>query len=50
MLTQIQLNMLYDAFGKVQLVEMVMKDLGMDLKDIKKVKEALDKEIREKGL
>lgn len=46
MLFQVQLNMLYDAFGKVQLVEMVMKDLGMDLKDIQKVKEQIDTKLK----
>ena len=47
MLTQDQLNMLYDALGKVNLVEMVMKATRMDLEDIQKVKKALSDKIKE---
>lgn len=46
MLTQEQLNILYDALGKVELVEMVMKAEGMDLEAIKKVKEDLSDKIK----
>ncbi len=46
MLNQNQLNMLYDALGKVELVEMVMKAQGMDLEAIKKVKEELSDKIK----
>ena len=42
-----QLNILYDSLGKVELVEMVMKAQGMDLKDIQKVKEAISNKIKE---
>ena len=41
------INVLYDALGKVELVEMVLKSEGMDLKDIQKVKEALSDKIKE---
>lgn len=41
-----QLNTLYDALGKVELVEMVMKAEGMDLEAIKKVKEELSDKIK----
>lgn len=46
MLNQNKLNMLYDALGKVELVEMVMKAEGMSLDDIQKVKEALSDKIK----
>lgn len=46
MMTQDKVNMLYDALGKVELVEMVLKSEGMDLKDIQKVKEALSDKIK----
>lgn len=42
-----ELNILYDAYSKVELVEMVMKSAGMDLKDIEKVKIALSDKIKE---
>lgn len=42
-----QVNILYDVLGKVELVEMVMKAQGMDLEDIKKVKEAISNKIKE---
>lgn len=45
--TQEQINILYDALGKVELVEMVMKSLGMDLEDIIKVKESISNKIKE---
>ncbi len=47
MLTQEQLNILYDALGKVELVEMVLKAQGMDLTDIQKVKEQISNKIKE---
>lgn len=42
-----QLNILYDALGKVELVEMVLKSLGMNLTDIQKVKEQISDKIKE---
>ena len=42
-----KLNILYDVLVKVQLVELVMKSEGMDLKDIQKVKEQLENKIKE---
>ena len=41
-----QINILYDTLGKVELVEMVMKELGMETKDIVKVKQALSDKIK----
>ena len=41
-----KVNILYDALGKVKLVEMVMKAQGMDLEDIKKVKESISEQIK----
>ena len=41
-----KVNILYDALGKVELVEMVMKSQGMDLEDIKKVKESISEQIK----
>lgn len=41
-----QINILYDALGKVELVEMVMKSQGMDLKDIQKVKEDISNKLK----
>ena len=46
MFDQTKINILYDALGKVELVEMVMKSQGMNLEDIKKVKEALSEQIK----
>lgn len=43
-------NVLYDALVKVQLVELVLKAEGMDTEDIQKVKGALEKKVKEKGL
>lgn len=45
-----QLNILYDALGKVELVEMVLKAQGMDLEDIQKVKEAISNKLKESSL
>lgn len=42
-----KLNILYDSLGKVELVEMVLKSLGMDLKAIQEVKEQISNEIKE---
>ena len=42
-----QLNILYDALTKVQLVELVMKSEGMDLTEIQKVKEQISNKIKE---
>lgn len=42
-----ELNILYDSLTKVQLVELVMKSEGMDLKDIKKVKKAIEDKLKE---
>ena len=42
-----QLNTLYDALGKAELIEMVLKAEGMDLEAIKKVKEALSNKLKE---
>ena len=46
-MTTDQLNFLYDALGKVELVEMVLKAEGMDLEDIKKVKEQISNKLKE---
>lgn len=43
-------NVLYDALVKVQLVELVLKAEGMDLEDIQKVKADLQEKVKEKGL
>lgn len=45
-----KLNILYDSLGKLELVEMVLKSLGMDLTDIQKVKEQISNEIKEPSL
>ena len=45
-MTTQQLNILYDALGKVELVEMVLKAQGMDLTEIQKVKAAIDEQIK----
>lgn len=42
-----KLNMLYDTLGKVELVEMVLKSLGMDLKAIQEVKEQISNKIKD---
>lgn len=42
-----QVNILYDTLGKVELVEMVLKAQGMDLEDIKKVKEQISNKLKE---
>lgn len=47
MKTQEQINILYDALGKIELVEMVMKSCGMDLNDIQKVKQSISDKIKE---
>lgn len=49
-MTTEQLNILYDALGKVELVEMVLKAQGMDLEDIRKVKEAISNKLKESSL
>lgn len=49
-MTTEQLNILYDALGKVELVEMVMKAQGMDLEDIQKVKEQISNKLKESTL
>lgn len=41
------INILYDALGKVELVEMVLKAEGMDLKAIQEVKEQISNKIKE---
>lgn len=43
-------NVLYDALVKVQLVELVLKAEGMSLEDIQKVKAKLQEKVKEKGL
>ena len=45
-MTNQQLNTLYDALGKVELVEMVLKAEGMDLKAIQEVKEQISDKIK----
>ena len=44
--TQTKVNILYDALGKAELIEMVLKSQGMDLEDIQKVKIALSEQIK----
>lgn len=46
-MTSQKLNILYDALGKVELVEMVLKAQGMDLTDIQKVKEQISNKLKE---
>lgn len=41
------INILYDALGKLELVEVVLKSEGMDLEDIKKVKEQISNKLKE---
>ena len=42
-----KLNILYDSLVKVQLVELVLKSYGMDLKSIKEVKEQIESKLKE---
>ena len=46
MLTHEQLNILYDALGKVELVEMVLKAQGMDTSNIEKVKKEISDKLK----
>lgn len=41
------INILYDALGKLELVEMILKSEGMDLEYIKKVKEQISNKLKE---
>ena len=47
MMSSEKVNILYDALGKVELVEMVLKSEGMDLESIKKVKEEISNKLKE---
>ena len=47
MMNNQKVNILYDALGKVELVEMVLKSEGMSLEEIQKVKAAISDKIKE---
>lgn len=47
MMNNQKVNILYDALGKVELVEMVLKSEGMSLEEIQKVKVAISDKIKE---